>query len=246
MLIIIITVLTQGVRVPASSRGPIRDSLIINNGFFQAIGVISFAFVCHHNSLLIYGSLKRPTIDRFALVTHYSTAISMAACLLLGIAGFLSFGSKTQGNVLNNFPADNIAVNIARLCFGLNMLTTLPLECFVAREVMLLYWWPSEPFNLRRHIMLTSGLVAAALSFSLVTCDLGAVFELIGATSAAALAYVLPTLCYVKLSSRSWKTAVALATAGFGIAVMIISVILAVKDIIHRKSGETHRLSAHS
>lgn len=36
-------------------------------------------------------------------------------CLAMGIAGFLSFGSKTQGNVLNNFPSDNIVVNIARL-----------------------------------------------------------------------------------------------------------------------------------
>ncbi|KAL8938104.1 MAG: hypothetical protein Q9216_004077 [Gyalolechia sp. 2 TL-2023] len=32
-----------------------------------------------------------------------------------GIAGFLTFGDKTKGNVLNNFPPDNIVVNIARL-----------------------------------------------------------------------------------------------------------------------------------
>lgn len=68
-----------------------------------------------HNSLLIYGSLKRPTLDRFTRVTHYSTGISLVMCLAMGIAGFLSFGSKTQGNVLNNFPSDNIVVNIARL-----------------------------------------------------------------------------------------------------------------------------------
>jgi sodium-coupled neutral amino acid transporter 11 len=68
-----------------------------------------------HNSLLIYGSLKKPTLDRFATVTHYSTGVSLVMCLAMGIAGFLSFGSKTQGNVLNNFPSDNILVNIARL-----------------------------------------------------------------------------------------------------------------------------------
>jgi sodium-coupled neutral amino acid transporter 11 len=31
------------------------------------------------------------------------------------LAGYLTFGDKTQGNVLNNFPSDNIMVNIARL-----------------------------------------------------------------------------------------------------------------------------------
>lgn len=54
-------------------------------------------------------------MDRFARVTHYSTSISMVACLAMALAGFLTFGDKTQGNVLNNFPSDNVMVNIARL-----------------------------------------------------------------------------------------------------------------------------------
>lgn len=54
-------------------------------------------------------------MDRFARVTHYSTAISMVACLTMALAGFLTFGDKTQGNVLNNFPDDNLMVSIARL-----------------------------------------------------------------------------------------------------------------------------------
>jgi sodium-coupled neutral amino acid transporter 11 len=39
----------------------------------------------------------------------------MVACLGMALAGYLSFGDKTQGNVLNNFPTKNIMVNIARL-----------------------------------------------------------------------------------------------------------------------------------
>ncbi|KAM0094834.1 hypothetical protein ACP6JD_001703 [Aspergillus fumigatus] len=105
----------KGFRVPSESRGEVKNLLFLNSGFFQAVGVISFAFVCHHNSLLIYGSLKKPTMDRFAKVTHYSTAVSLCMCLAMGISGFLFFGSKTQGNVLNNFPSDNVMVNIARL-----------------------------------------------------------------------------------------------------------------------------------
>src|SRR6266480_4688576 len=50
MLVIIITVITQGVRIPSSDRGELRGLLFIAPGVFQAIGVISFAFVCHHNS----------------------------------------------------------------------------------------------------------------------------------------------------------------------------------------------------
>lgn len=39
----------------------------------------------------------------------------MVACMTMALAGFLTFGDKTQGNVLNNFPTDNIMVNVARL-----------------------------------------------------------------------------------------------------------------------------------
>lgn len=198
------------------------------------------AFVCHHNSLLIYGSLKTPTIDRFSLVTHISTGVSMIACLLMALVGFLTFGDKTLGNVLNNFPADNTMVNVARLCFGLNMLTTLPLEAFVCREVMLNYYFPSDPFNMNLHLLFTSSIVVSAMVLSMITCDLGTVFELVGATSAAAMAYILPPLCYLKLTKENkggWKRVGAWATAGFGTLVMGISIIQAVGKMVRGEGG---------
>ena len=73
--------------------------------------------------------------DRFAQLTHISTAVSLVACIVMALSGFLVFTDKTQANILNNFPQDDILINIARLCFGLNMLSTLPLEAFVCREV---------------------------------------------------------------------------------------------------------------
>lgn len=226
MIVIIITVVTQAFRVPAESKGQLRGSLIINDGIFEAIGVISFAFVCHHNSLLIYGSLRKPTIDRFSQVTHYSTGISLIACLVMALSGYLTFGDKTLGNVLNNFPQDNLMVNIARLFFGLNMLTTLPLEAFVCREVMNEYWFPDEPYHPNRHVIFTTSLVISALTLSLMTCDLGVVFELFGATSACALAFILPPLCFIKLTKkRDGQTYMAMGVVAFGCTVLVISLV---------------------
>ena len=114
------------------------------------------AFVCHHNSFLIFGSLKQPSLNRFATVTHWSMGIAFFTCFALAVSGYLVFTDKTvgkckgnilknqilsiilyfnAGNILNNFPSDNTFINIARLAFGLNMFTTIPLEAFVCREV---------------------------------------------------------------------------------------------------------------
>ncbi|KAJ1338205.1 solute carrier family 38 (sodium-coupled neutral amino acid transporter) member 11 [Microdochium nivale] len=233
MTVIVFTVVVQSAFAPAESRGSFSTPLLtINTGFMQAVGVISFAFVCHHNSLLIYGSLETPTIDRFSRVTHYSMGVSTLACLTMALVGFLTFGDKTKGNVLNNFPADNTMVTIARLCFGFNMLTTLPLEAFVCREVMLNYFFPGEPFSMKLHLMLSTSLVVSALAISLLTCDVGAVFDLVGATSACALAYILPPLCYIKLSTRSWRTWMAWAVVMFGSVVMVVSMFQSVTKMI--------------
>lgn len=151
----------------------------------------------------------------------------------MALSGFLTFGSLTLGNVLNNFPADNTMVNIARLCFGLNMLTTLPLEAFVCREVMHNFFFdPKKALSLHWHVGLSTALVVSSMVLSLTTCDLGAVFELIGATSACILAYVLPPLCFIKLSTRSWKTVPAVACVVFGCAVFVISLGQAIQKLV--------------
>ena len=38
------------------------------------------------------------------------------------------------------------------------------------------------------------------MSVALFTCNLGMILELVGATSASLMAYIIPPLCYLKLS----------------------------------------------
>lgn len=123
MVLIIVTVIIRGPAMPAELKGDpsLRFTIIHPSAVVRSIAVISFAFVCHHNSLLIYGSLKEPSMDRFGKVTHYSTAIAAIAAVSMSLAGYWSFTDKTLGNVLNNFPPDDVMVNLARFCFGMNM-----------------------------------------------------------------------------------------------------------------------------
>ncbi len=129
----------------------------------------------------------------------------------------------------NNFPYDDVTVNIARGLFGLNMLTTLPLECFVCREVLETYFFAGE-FDRNRHLIFTSSLVVTAMFISLLTCDLGIVLELTGGLSATALAFIFPSICYsssparrasecqlpIFLTSQVTETAAAVSTAPIG------------------------------
>lgn len=52
----------------------------------------------------------------------------MLACLAMALAGFLTFGDKTQGNILNNFPKDNVMVNVARVLVAHRLLAKVPTD----------------------------------------------------------------------------------------------------------------------
>ncbi|KAF8906531.1 amino acid transporter [Gymnopilus junonius] len=233
MLIIVFSVLIEGPHVPPELKGKREGRFsLIEPGIFQAIGVISFAFVCHHNSLLIYGSLRTPTLDRFAKVTHISTFISLVSCMTLAISAYLVFTDKTQGNILNNFPQNDALINVARFAFGLNMFTTLPLELFVCREVIEQYFFSHEPYNPQRHLFFTTTILYSSMFVALITCDLGVMLEITGGVSATALAFIFPAACYIKLVDKSlawhsWTKLPAFICVGFGISVMGISLYLA-------------------
>ena len=159
----------------------------------------------------------------------------------MSLSGFLTFGSLTDGNVLNNFPSSPM-VNLARFCFGLNMLTTLPLEAFVCREVMVNFFAkpstsdaaaadphdsPAHHSSTLLHVGLTTALVWGSIGIATRICDLGAVFEIIGATSASILAYILPPLCYLKLSKKKdWRRPMAWAVVAFGCTVAAMTLLL--------------------
>lgn len=206
MVFIIVSVVVRGPAMPADLKGDpsLRLSVVHPANLVRSVSVISFAFVCHHNSLLIYGSLKEPSMDKFRTITHYSTFISAIAAITMSIAGYWSFEDRTLSNVLNNFPREDTVVNIARFCFGLNMFTTLPLECFVCREVLETYFFHGE-YERRRHVVLTTALVVSAMLISLLTCDLGIVLELTGGFSATGLAFLFPSVCYLKLTHDASK-----------------------------------------
>ncbi|ODV98006.1 hypothetical protein PACTADRAFT_73650 [Pachysolen tannophilus NRRL Y-2460] len=246
MLVIVAIVTIRGPIVSSTVKVNFTTSdIIMKSSIFQGISVISFALVCHHNTTFIYDSMKNPTLDRFTKLTHISCFISMLACAVMGLAGFLSFKDKTKGNILNNFPSDDFAVNIARFFFGLNMLTTLPLEIFVVREIVKEILLPEgkvEGTNKkivlsdRAHFIITSLLVFSSMSVSLFTCNLGAILELIGATSASLMAYILPPLCYAKMIGAEKSTMQKLpaySCAAFGFLVMGFSTIQTISGAIH-------------
>ncbi|KAJ2729632.1 hypothetical protein H4S00_000393 [Coemansia sp. D1744] len=236
MCTIIASVIIEGPRIDPELRAERGSPVVLaNTGVFQAVGIITFAFVCHHNSFMIYGSLRKPTLNRYFEVIHISTVIATVASLIIAIIGYIYFREKTQGNILNNFPQDNLLINIARSLFALNMITTFPMETLVAREVIDQLMFRNQEFSMKRHVIITTVLCALCLVVGETVCNLGVLLELTGGLSASFLAFILPPACYIKLCSGpklSWKTVPHWLCICFGFTVMVLSTVLSIRHAV--------------
>ncbi|EEC10355.1 amino acid transporter, putative, partial [Ixodes scapularis] len=219
-----------------------------NRGITKAIGVIAFAYMCHHNSFLLFAALKDPTQRRWNRVTHVSLALSCFIILLFGIGGYVSFTYYSQGDLLENYCMDDDYANVARLMFTVTIMLTYPIECFVTREVSTAdistnfslqvldnaFFVNRFPSNLVRHIVMTVLIVLASFAFSTLTDCLGIVLELNGVLAAIPLAYILPAATYLKLENGpllSWSKFPALMLAVCGAAVAVCGTVVAFVDI---------------
>lgn len=122
ILTIITCTLGVAPTLPENLKGDVSAPfpIIKPEGIPAAIGVFCFAYVCQHNILLNYKSLKNSTEKRFATVARVSIGVTVLLTVAIGMA-FLTFREKSKSNILNNFPSDNVVISVCRILFGKRM-----------------------------------------------------------------------------------------------------------------------------
>lgn len=100
-------IITLAVLLQRSTPSPAANALsAVGPNLIGAIGIISFSFVCHHNTFLIRESLEVRSSRLFSVVTSISVGVSLLMSLLLAVPAYLHFGAQTDGkkkpNALTN------------------------------------------------------------------------------------------------------------------------------------------------
>ncbi|XP_035187259.1 putative sodium-coupled neutral amino acid transporter 11 isoform X2 [Oxyura jamaicensis] len=200
LVIVMVRTVTLGLQVPKSENAWI----FAKSNAVQAIGVMSFAFICHHNSFLIYGSLEEPTLNNWSRITHVSVSLAVVISVLFAACGYMTFTGYTEGDIFENYCRDDNLATFGRFCYGVTVILTFPLECFVTREVIANVFFHGN-LSTVFHIVVTVIIIAVATGVSLVYDCLGIVLELNGVLSATPLVFIIPTACYLRLSKERWN-----------------------------------------
>ncbi|XP_013979621.1 putative sodium-coupled neutral amino acid transporter 8 isoform X2 [Salmo salar] len=170
---------------------------------FSVIPTICFGFQCHEACIAIYSSMENKSLSHWVFIS----VVSMFFCL-----------------VIYSLTGDDVLMIIARLLFGISIITIFPIILLLGRSVI---QDPLLSFRRRFHVVTESyencsrvGLTVAWITITLLIAmfipDISKVISIIGGISAFFI-FIFPGLCLVfamQSEQVSFKTRVVLTTWG--------------------------------
>ncbi|XP_061825850.1 putative sodium-coupled neutral amino acid transporter 8a isoform X2 [Nerophis lumbriciformis] len=170
---------------------------------FSVIPTICFGFQCHEASIAIYSSMENQRLTHWAFISVVTMIICLIIYTLTGVYGYLTFGKDVKPDILMSYMGDDILMLIARLLFGISIITIYPIILLLGRSVIqdpLLSWRRrcgdvvTVEFESRSRYMLTFLWITATLLIAVFVPDISKVISVIGGISAFFI-FIFPGLC---------------------------------------------------
>lgn len=192
-----------------------KIKLVSFEDLINVIPVMVFAFMCHVQAPTVAAELSDETsffkkkneddrlstrgrIKLMAKINAVSSGIVMIGYALIGEFGYISFGPLTDSNILKNYPQKDLLMNLCRVAIAIVSLSSFPININPGKGALdhiicTIMKWPIDPLTTSRHLTETLCLFFISLSVALSVQDLGTVFEIIGGSAGALLAFMCPS-----------------------------------------------------
>ncbi|XP_041853287.1 putative sodium-coupled neutral amino acid transporter 8a [Melanotaenia boesemani] len=192
---------------------------------FSVIPTICFGFQCHEASIAIYSSMENQRLSHWVFVSVVAMIICLVIYSLTGVYGYLTFGKDLKADILMSYSSKDILMLIARLLFGISIITIYPITVLLGRSVIqdpLLSWQQRRvgvdlaEFESRSRYTLTVLWITLTLLIAVFVPDISKVISVIGGISAFFI-FIFPGLCLMfamQSEPVSWKTRVILSIWG--------------------------------
>ncbi|XP_051506897.1 putative sodium-coupled neutral amino acid transporter 8 [Myxocyprinus asiaticus] len=184
---------------PEHSEG--LDSLA---SMFSVVPTICFGFQCHEACIAIYSSMENKKITHWVFISVTSMVFCLLIYTLTGVFGFLTFGRAVASDILMSYPGNDVVMIIARLLFGISIITIYPIILLLGRSVILtqiLRFWEKRALitsviESRCRLILTILWITVTLLIAIYVPDMSEVISVIGGISAFFI-FIFPGLCLI-------------------------------------------------
>ncbi|MBN3311012.1 putative sodium-coupled neutral amino acid transporter 8a [Amia ocellicauda] len=171
---------------------------------FSVIPTICFGFQCHEACIAIYSSMENKKLSHWVVIS----VVSMFFCLLIysltGIFGYMTFGREVAADILMSYSGNDVVIVIARLLFGVSIITIYPIILLLGRSVIqdlfLRYrrrhMVITKSYENRTRVVLTVLWISVTLVIAMFVPDISEVISVIGGISAFFI-FIFPGLCLI-------------------------------------------------
>ncbi|XP_062869484.1 putative sodium-coupled neutral amino acid transporter 8 [Trichomycterus rosablanca] len=197
---------------------------------FSVVPTICFGFQCHEACIAIYSSMENKKISHWVFIS----VVSMIFCLLIytltGVFGFLTFGREVASDILMSYPGNDVVMIIARLLFGISIITIYPIILLLGRSVILTLMLRyrehqaivTAVFECRCRVFLTFLWIAVTLLIAIYVPDMSDVISLIGGISAFFI-FIFPGLCLIfAMQTEPIGHIIKMLLTGWGVVTVVI------------------------
>lgn len=127
--------------VPALYRGDITLFPTSATLVFSTFSIIVFAFTGHQNMFSIVNEAADRSLSSLSTLVNLTILAASSLFIVVGISGYLTFGSLVNGNVIMLYPAA-FSTTLGRLCIVFMVVFSFPLMIHPARiSVNNIYYW---------------------------------------------------------------------------------------------------------
>lgn len=194
--------------------GPL--SLWKPEGAFISFPLLAYGFTSQQFLFGVYHSLRSPSVQRMTGVVKQALTVCAVLYIIVGACGYMAFRDRTAGDVLRNFGGKNVPglrgiyERVLKMGYGFSIIASVPLIMGNFQSTLLpplAALFPLDPSAPKGTTIQEQGLTVAVLGTALVLAvavpNVEFIFGLVGSTASVFIAYVLPALLFLHLSSRS-------------------------------------------
>lgn len=195
---------------------------------------LATAFVAHYNAPRFYNEISDK--NRFAPLVQRTYLFAGMACLAVAVAGVLTFGSNSQGLILNSYSPYDPLVNLSRIAIFLAIALAFPLPFVGLRDGVLDLSGLSEKMatdgNDDRLINTVSVLLLGVVTFGAsIFTDLASLLAIGGGTFSTVIASVFPTIMYQYAAKDSSFSPTNPAIVNLSVVLMVFCVMVGASGV---------------
>ncbi|EGW33475.1 uncharacterized protein SPAPADRAFT_60823 [Spathaspora passalidarum NRRL Y-27907] len=127
--------------IPSDLKGEIILGPLSLTGVCSTFSIIVFAFTGHQNMFSIINEAKDRSLSSLTSLVNFAVLISAALFIVVGLAGYLTFGDLVNGNVILSYPSGP-STTLGRFCIVFMVVFSFPLMLHPARiSCNNIYYW---------------------------------------------------------------------------------------------------------